>query len=90
MQRLRSGLFFLRLKTLLITGTIFLSFSFANASASAPEDPGSVLSARSELPEPAAEDLFGNDKGPGFDPGEPLLTIVYDAATHGEMFPCPT
>jgi hypothetical protein len=89
MQRLRSVLFCFRLKTLLIAGPLFLIFSFANASASAPEAPGSALSARSELLAPAAEDLFGNDKDPGFG-GGPLLTIVYDAATYGEMFPCPT
>jgi hypothetical protein len=90
MQRLRSVLFCFLLKTLLIAGPLFLIFSFADASASAPEAPGSALSARSELLAPDAEDLFGNNKDPGFGPGGPLLTIVYDAATYGEMFPCPT
>lgn len=37
-----------------------------------------------------AEPLFDDASGLGLGVGEPLLTIIYDAATYGETQPCPT
>lgn len=41
--------------------------------------------------DPAAEnDDLGLDIGPVFSGSEALFTIVYNASSYGEMYPCPT
>jgi hypothetical protein len=91
MQRSHAAGFFLCVAQILRgTATAFF-FSFAFASAVLPAIPAAASSILPE-PIPLVDDggTFTNYGELDSGPVEPLLTILYNADTNGEMFPCPT
>jgi hypothetical protein len=89
-MRFRIVSFFSRTVLLLIAAASLLFFSFAEAFASGSVASPSVFSSPADSALPAADDIFSNGQGSGLNATDPLLTILYNAATYGELYPCPT